>query len=349
MTDIRLDWNATNTLHYVDQENKMMISQNEEWNPTGNNGKGDSIQGSFEAFYTYGDKRFIEGIQNCWVKHEGALPKKTSKWWIIQKLYNFSHFITKLTPRGKYYYQGYRYPTHYDNDLSRDHTSYTIIAYKCAGYSDKQMKEFVIHIPFRISKKFRFAPDMWLWARVMANIWWAKPLYYFTEIITMSITAIYRAIVFKFFDIEDEYSQNEWEEMIRNGELDTKPEKYTKVWWFNPLPFYAMHIYAWQLHYLKDGVGKEILLSIGRMMCSKHNYVMQILFKFEDRPTREQVYNYKAMRGGRWTTSLTRLNDRGLFVIENHYSKEITTKLLRANVMDVDYLRTLYENDWRFN
>jgi hypothetical protein len=335
-----LDWNTTNTLYFVDHENKMMIGHNTNWNPNGDNGKGDAVERNFESYYMYGDYRFIEGIQACWVKISGSPPKrKFSKWWSIRKLQNFSHWFKRFTPRKDYYYQGYRYPTHYDHNMSRDHTVYTIIAYKHAGYADKQLKEFVTHIPWKISETHQFTLNMWFWARAAANIWWAKILYYPVEIITMFLTHIFQTFIFHIYGIKEEVSQNEW---INNfGQVTPFNVKMAQNW--NPFPAYALHIFAWQLTCLKDNIGKEVLLWIGRLMCPKHNYVMQILFRCKDKPTEKQVYNYKSMRGGRWTAYMNELNDRDMYVVEEYHTPKEIALLLEANVLDVDYLKTVYE------
>ncbi|MFA5366528.1 MAG: hypothetical protein WC333_01200 [Dehalococcoidia bacterium] len=335
-----LDWNTTDTKHYVDRENKMMIGHNAPWNPYGDNGKGDAVERSFESYYMYDDYRFIEGIQACWVKNPGPPPRrKISKWWLVRKFQEFTHWFKRFTPRNDYYYQGYRYPTHYDRNMSRDHTAYTIIAYKHAGYTDEQLKEFVTHIPWKISDRHQFTPNMWLWARAVANIWWAKPLFYITEIFVMFLTHIVQTFVFYVYGIHEEVSQDEWTGVV----VQPTPFNVEMARKRNPFPAYALHIFAWQLTCLKESIWKDVLLWIGRLMCPKHNYAMQILFRYKDKPTKEQVYGYKAMGGGRWTMYMNELDDRGMCVYETMYTPEELAIMLKANVIDVDYVRAVYE------
>ena len=66
----KFNWEALETEWFVDQKNNMMLLQNPNWNLDGENGKMDSIERTFEAFFCYNDLRFLDGIESCWKKIE---------------------------------------------------------------------------------------------------------------------------------------------------------------------------------------------------------------------------------------------------------------------------------------
>ena len=181
-----LNWNTNDTYFFVDKENKMMIVQNPGWNPNGTNGKGDAIGRTFDAYFCYNDERFIEGIESCWVKVD------RSKFW---------KFLGK-----DYYYQGYRYPTHDDEDLSRDHTLYSISAFKYSGYSNEALKEFVMHLRYRISKKFFFTLNSWFWIRAVCGSKFYRFLFYLIEIPIMWFTKQWNKLLYFVAPFDEESS-----------------------------------------------------------------------------------------------------------------------------------------------
>lgn len=309
------NWEATGTQWFVDQIYKMMLTQNPSWKPDGENGKGDSIGRSFLAYFCYGDERFLEGILDCWEKVE-------RKGWLRRLLF------------GKYYYQGYRYPHRYPGEvgLSRDHTSYTIIALKYAGYSDEFIKDFVTHLRWRISKFARFTPEMWLWARAVANIKPYKTLFYTVSWLVTKLSSWWNGRLYRYAGFGEESHQDDFIKVPN----DFKPAQVWKVVRLM-YPIYALHIAAWQIKVIDgDSKLKKALQKASLTICPKHNYVVQMLLNSPDKPSEENVMGYDSMRGGRWTGILnTWVNDRDISKIKD-------PKLLEYNVLDVDYVRKLY-------
>jgi len=303
-----LNWEATETQWFVDQANNMMLEQG---HGEDLGGRGDAIGRSFIAYYVYGDERFLEGIENCWVKKK-------------------RHWIWRLFGK-KYYYQGYRYPTHdHKTGLSRDHLTYTILAYKYAGYSNEALKEFIKNLRYVISNAAWFRPDLWFWVRAIygskLNTW----LFYFTTNISMKVSRWWNKRISK-MAFEPEGSQDEWV-LIPNS---VKPKiiiNLAKLLY----PTYALHIQAWQLYLMPDSKKKRKLQKICLDICPAHNYVIQMLLGANKMVLRDNVFNYKSMRGGRWTGSLNPwINCRDMNIITD-------PKRLTANVQDVDYVRKLY-------
>ena len=308
-------WDAEGTQWFVDQVYKMMLTQNPSWKPDGENGKGDSIGRSFIAYFCYGDPRFLEGIEDCWEKVE-------RKGWLRRLLF------------GKYYYQGYRYPHRYPGEvgLSRDHTAYTILAFKYAGYSDEFIKDFVKHLRYKISDFARFTPEMWLWARATANIKPYTTLYLATSYVVTKLSGWWNSRLYKYTGFGEESHQDDFLK-VQNSFKPSRVHKVLKLFY----PIYALHIHAWQLKVLKDSKLKRKVQLAALDICPKHNYVVQLLLDSPNPPTEEQVYGYKSMKGGRWTGILnTWVNDRDLSINKNKEE-------LAYNVQDVDYVRKLHK------
>ena len=308
------NWESTETNWFVDQEHHMMMEMNPDWDKNGDHGAGDAIGRSFNAYYNYGDERFLEGIENCWEK--------------IERKGKIRRFLF-----GKYYYQGHRFPTKDPNmrGLSRDHLTYTILAFKYAGYSDEFLQDFVKHLRWKISDFARFTPDLWLWTRVIANLKGYSWIYYPIQRITLKITAWWNKKLTKYAGFGPESHQDDFLSVPN----DFKPKRIRKL--ADKLyPIYALHIQAWQIKLLPESKRKRKLQEAALPICPEHNYVIQLLLNHPSKPSKEDVYGYKSMRGGRWTGVLnTWINNRDMFI-------EKRPERLEYNVMDVDYLRKLY-------
>jgi hypothetical protein len=313
-TELAFSWEATETWNFVDQENKMMLVQNPSWDPNGDNGRGDSIGRSFNAYFIYGEPRFLEGIEACWERVE-------RKGWLRKLLF------------GKYYYQGYRYPHRYSGEvgLSRDHTINTILAFKYAGYSDEFLKDFVKHLRYKISDFASFTPEMWLWARAAAKIRPYTTLYLSISYIVTSLTAWRNKRLYKWSGFGEESHQDDFVR-VPNDFKPIRVHKIAKLFY----PIYALLIHAWQLKVLPNSKLKRAVQKQALKICPKHNYVIQMLLDSPKKPLEENVMGYKPMKGGRWSGILnTWINDRDISVIEK-------PKLTEYNSLDVDLVRKLY-------
>lgn len=321
MSEYKTNFNftATDTAYFVDQKYHMMLHIDYNWEPDGTCGKGDSIGRTFEAYYTYKDKRFLESVKNCWVKNirlRGLLKNKTT-----------------------YYYQGYRFPTHDDNDMSRDHLLNTVLIFIASGMSEKDLNEFVTHVPWKISKRYSQSLDLWLWMRAASGVWWAKLLSPVIDIISLSLSVLFQKIFYKLASFSQEMSQDEF-----CAVKDFKRTKKMKLFSSMLYPSYTITQNAWKIHYMKDSFSKRILKSLLLKIANKHNYVVRLLLDDPNMPTKEQVYSYKSMIGGRWDGILNpEINDRDLHIISpDRYPS--CDKLLKSNVLDVDLVRSIYEN-----
>jgi len=296
------NWEATETKWFVDQENKMMITQNAKWNPNGSNGKGDAIGRSLAAWFAYGDPRFIEGVKNCWVKTE----RKT---WLGRKLF------------GKYYYQGYRYPTpeFFEKDMSRDHTSNTFVLMKLAGEKEF-LKEVAGKNRFVITKKHQahkgrkigvvhtYTPALWAFSKMVIGKWWWAPVFYLISFLELLLYYLQNGLVYLMGWFSRELLPIDY-----NADTMTRQKqgKWRQFWSKLAYPIYALNLFAWQLHALKDNPFKRLLQLMARPLIPRYNYNLKLAFNV-GKVTKEEVLSYKSMKGGRWTTPLNELNDRGV-------------------------------------
>ena len=304
-----LNWNTNETYNYIDKENYMMLQ-----NRSGDKGMGDAIGRNLDSYFCYEDYRLIEGIKRCWDK--------------IYKPIKLFKFI----PIRKYHYQGYRYPTHYDKNLSRDHTVNAVVAYKLSGMSSKELQEFVKHLRWKISDRHAFTLDAWLSIRSIAGIKWAEFLFYLLFIPWMWGVKKWNQRIYKKAGFTEEVPQDIFEYTPN----DTKSDEHNR--YVNKLfPVYALMNMSMQLYAARDSWGKRKLQKVLRGMVLKYNYVIKMFLNDSDfHPTKEKIYSYKSMRGGRWSTSMNEVCRRTLEIIEE-------PELVEFNAIDVDMVRKLYD------
>ena len=306
------DFDAADTCYFVDPVYHMMLEMNYNWNPTGDSGRGDSIGRTFEAYYAYRDERFVDAVKNCWVRIEDD---------------------------GGYFYQGYRFPTHVDSDMSRDHLFNTVLMLIASGHSKEYIKEFVTHVQWKISGRYSQTLDLWLWMRAVSGIWWAKILSPIVDIPILAINVLWQKIIYEITPFSEELSQEEFCS-ISNYKKTNRMKKMGAMLF----PSYTITQYAWKLHYMESSLSKKILKWLLLKISNKHNYVVRLLLEDKNKPTKEQVYSYKPMMGGRWDGILNpEINDRDMHLITTEKYPNCD-KLLGANVLDVDLLRSVYEN-----
>jgi len=320
------NWEATETQWFVDQVNKMMLGQNPSWKPDGSNGKGDAIGRSKDAFFAYGDRRFVEGVQNCWLKKE----RKT---WLGKKLF------------GKYYYKGYRYPTEefYKLDMSRDHTSNTFVLMALAGEWD-WAKKIASNIKWVISKNHQahqgrkigtthsFGPGLWSWMKAkFAKKWWWWPVFYISSFLELILYNIQNGLVYLMGWFSRELKQEDYNAQTMSLQ---KQSKWRQFWAKIDYPVFALQLFAWQLFIIKDNPFKRLLQFMARPLIPRYNFLLKLAFNV-GKVTKEDVLNYKPMEGGRWTTPLNELNDRDVKIITD-------PKRLEFNTQDKDLLIAMW-------
>jgi hypothetical protein len=322
MSENSFNRDEKSTLYYIDDETGMVIHQNPSWAPhVGNNGKEDSIGRTFEAMVAgWGDREeFLDSIKKCWVR--------------VERKGFFRRLIL-----GKWYYQGYRYPTYEKlplKGLSRDHTIYTVLAYIEAGKSEKEIWEFVKRLRYRISDFAKMTPDMWLWLRAVSGRRFWRWLYYIVDYYVYKLTFWYHLKVEKFSGIGPHYEEHHDEfKRMSNSDKPKIVEQINKILY----PVYALIIASWQVQALPEGKWKKKLQKLKWSVIPKYNWLIQLVNEDPNGPTEEQVMSYAPMRGNRWTGVCNKWwNDRNLRKIKEG-SKES-----KFNRLDVDYLRAVYK------
>jgi len=313
-------WDATDTFYFVDTENKMMLGKNYSWNPNGDNGKGDAVGRSKDAYFAYGEPRFVEGVKNCWVKIDKG--------------------------NGKYYWKGYRYPTpeYFEKDFSRDHTSNTFVLMALAGEKE-WAKEIASHIRWVITEKHKtssgkmvgkhcFTPALWGWMKgKFANKWWGLPVFYFISFLELILYWFQNGLVYLMGWFSRELLQEDYNAQTMSRQ---KQGKWRQFWSKISYPIFALNLFAWQLFILKDNPIKRLLQLMARPLIPRYNHYLKLMFNV-GKVTKDDVLNYKSSQGGRWTTPLNELNDRDVRIITK-------PEWLAANVQDRDLLIAIWNH-----
>lgn len=319
------NWDAIETQYFVDQLNKMMLTQNPSWNPDGENGAGDAIGRNKDSYFAYRDPRFVEGVKNCWVKKE----RKT---WLGRKLF------------GEYYYKGHRYPTpeYLEKDMSRDHTTNTFVLMHLAGEKE-WAKELATHIKWVITKKHKnssgkivgrhsFIPAMWAWMKfTFAGKWWWAPVFYIFSFIEIILYNIINGFCYLMGWFSRELLPEDYNSQTMTRQ---KQSKWRQFWSGLTYPIYALNLFAWQLFVMKDNFFKRVLQYMAYPLVPRYNYLLKLLFNV-GKVTKEQVLEYRMMKGGRWTTPLNEINDRSVEFITDE-------KLREFNRLDEDLLIAMW-------
>ncbi len=328
------NFDATTTHTYFDKENKMPLSVNANWNSNGDNGKGDAIGGARMCMIAWGEEEIVvdgetmllkdwlmEGILSCW-----KLEKR--KTWLGRLL------------KGKYYQQGYRYPTYANGTeeqpvgMSRDHLTNTILAMCWMGWSEKEIWQFVKKLKFRVSDFQLCTIPLWFFMRSVSGRTIAKPLYKITALPFTRLTCWLQLKFEKFlgFGPHTELPQDEFKHMQNSD----KPECIRKL---NLLlyPVYAMHFTSMKIKFIKSKKFQEKYYKQFRKIVPTYNWAIQLLINDPNGPTAEMVDSYKTMKGGRWSGVTDKWwNDRELSLWDED------DPLIEYNQLDVDYLRKLY-------
>ena len=284
----------------------LMLGQNRPWDPNGDRGMGDCIGTTVDAYFAYKYDGFIDGIKKCYVD------------------------------RGDHI-EGYRHPSLRDvepNTMSRDHIVYTLLVMKYAK-EDEFLSKLANGLKWRISDKYSFTPDLWLYMKGIAGNRLALSAYYMISIPWTMISISLNKVIYKVCGIDKEVTQKMWE---ANRSVIQKKVKGLAKWKQKLLkakyPMYTIYQQAFMLKVLPNTFANRILRKILLWGTDRQNLLTRVVLG--DRVNSRAIYGYKAMMGGRWTTYLNELNDRDVYVIPDN-------ELPKNNVLDVDLLRGMYE------
>lgn len=294
----------SDTYRYVEQN--MMLEKNEDWNPDGDNGKGDALWRTSISYIAYKNKSLKEGILSCFRK--------------------FS-----MINHTKYWYQGARcFNRHCEDDVSRDQTILALSALKINGDAE-ELNEIANHLPYRLSRRFVMGPTMWFWIKAITG----KGKFYtymfgLMELIEFLPSVLWDKLLRKIMGWDKEYSQ-EWYlgvdinmgfwskqngvwvwidkgyDWVNNGQrlhsfYQKKKEenKLYKILDAMEYPEYALHLTSWMVYCSEDTFFKKILQKLGIWLAEKDNLLVRTLLG--DKVTQEELDNFKPCKGYRWSS-----------------------------------------------
>ena len=289
------------TYYLVDDEGFMQNAHEAE-NPDILKAHGDAIGHNADAFFAYDYTPFIDVIKQCYV------------------------FKYK---KGKKYLQGYRSPHHVranDMTMSRDHILNTLILMKFVN--DPFLNVMSENLKWKISDKYSFTIGLWLWMKGITGNKFFMFLFYLIDIPVILFSILWNKVIYKIGGFGKELPQDKFV-LIPENEISAKQRKLRKIVY----PMYALNIKAFQLYVSPNSLGKRILKKICLMGIDEQNFLLRIMFG--GKVKKEDVYSYKSMYGGRWSTYLNNLNDRFLKIIDN-------PEYIEENVVDVDILIKMF-------
>jgi len=238
---------------------------------------------------------------------------------------------TKKQTRKKYKYVGRPYPVKADKlpPLVADHVAYSIFAFKYSGYSKESLKDFITHT------KINYNPSFYLWAKALIGNKLDELLFYFYMIPKVKLVTLWNKFIYKITPFEDEVCQKGWIKV----DNDLKPDRIKKLA-KKLYPIEKLHMLAWQIYFMPQSKLKTKLQKMCLNITPRHNYVIKMILGSKENISKNKVDNYKPMTSYRWHTILNPwITDHDLSIITDE-------KLLQANVLDVDYVKTLYNTIW---
>jgi hypothetical protein len=304
-TPLQKQYNSKN-YNFI-QEN-MMLGHNYIWDKIGDCGKGDALWRTGCAYIAYGDKCFKEGILSC--------------------------FTEDTDVKGKKYIQAHRYPNHVEDTVSRDQITSALCGLKINGDID-DMKRIINGLRWKISKKFRLTPDIWMWMQALkGSLFWSIMFCFIDMLFVIPWAVLYDKFLYKIGGLK----QISPEEKV--GDINVEENKRQKFVLYAHYPMFARHLFAWQLYTTRNNPFKWLCKKCLLIGLHDSNYLMKLLagkkVKISD------VYNYKPMTGFPWQNIFFKHNYTPCEIIELHkYYKLLYNN--SANVMDNDILWYMYE------
>lgn len=290
------------TYWYVDSLN---MFSNKSVTPIWDDGHYDIIESNMTGFLCYRDNRLIDGIKSCW----------------------------KMSPTFlDWHYTGQRYPEpQWGNiGISRDHTIYSFVAFKEAGWTDEQIWDYAKRMPFNLGIEIgmKMTPTFWLWLRLISGkrigkLWY--PMTFFGKLGSRFQNWILDITTGGF---GNEIPQDEY---VFDNNKDPQKVKISKMYY----PTFALKLSAFQLYILPDSWWKRQIQKQGLKLCPSENFLLQIMYG--GKVPEEKIRGYKPMYGSRWADELIPVRTKGtiLEIIKNPTHIE-------ANTLDKDILEFMY-------
>lgn len=220
--------------------------------------KHDSCETTWQAYYTYNDKCFIEGLKNC-----------------IKKVYR-KGWKAKLF--GEYYYQLQRWPTEYEGmiGMSRDHLIFIFAALYMDNTSSEELNEYVSHLRPVVSTTIgmHMTPELWLWLKLICGKKIGK-IYYPWRLISSILNMAWTKFMYFLANWpKDELTWNEY-----YPRRDERLNKSSKDKIFSELiePVYSKNLTSTKVALLPDNWWTKAIKKIELKTTTKYNYILRML------------------------------------------------------------------------
>jgi hypothetical protein len=284
--------------------------------------KHDACEETWEAYYTYGDPCFIEGLKNC-----------------IKKVYRTGW---KAKIFGEYYYQLQRWPTSYENmiGMSRDHLIYVFSALYKYGISSDELHEYVSHLRPVVSTTIgmHMTFELWLWLKLISKRK-IGILYYPWRLVGSTLNMLWTKLIYKLANWPEELSLDEY--WPRRDERLNKSFK-DRIFSSLVAPVYSRKLTSTKVSLLPDNWWTKSIKKIELMTTTRYNYVLRMLngdktVKREDIEAYHSILYYRwsdsfePWRTVRWMTEIPK--DRGYDLVNIYH----------INQIDRDYALKIYD------
>jgi hypothetical protein len=258
-----------NPKNYNYVRDNMLVGHRYIWDNTPEDDRkngGDALWNTGWAYISYGDKTLKDGILSC--------------------------FTDEVDENGKKYIQAHRHPNLGAEDVSRDQITSALCGLKVNGDID-DMKRIINGLKWRISKKFRLTPDMWMWMQALkGSLFWSIMFCLIDLIFVIPWSVLYDKYLYKWAGLKQVSPEEKVGDINREH---TKREDFAITTHF---PMYARHLYAWQLYTTRNNPFKWLCKKCLLIGLHHSNYLMRMLagqkVKLSD------IHHYKPMTGFPW-------------------------------------------------
>ena len=300
-------------------KHKMMYEHAWDWRKREderNLGEGDALWRTGLAYITWKDPEMKEGIIGCFRK--------------VKKNHHFKkEFYQPMRATGRWG----------EDDVSRDQVTMAFAALKVNG-DQEELTELASKTPWRLSRRMKMTPDMWLWVKALysknsklyANLFCLLNLsYLWIGFLTNKL--IGKVLGLKTIPAKDYTSAYHYDKR-------TYWTKFQVMLAGALYPAYAFHLTSWQVYTLPLSDKSPLKWLFCKMMltaCEKENYLCRLLLG-DHNITQEEVDSVESREGFRWQMRY----DGSWPSYHNQKSQEWKDKYLKHNQLDKDCLITMY-------
>lgn len=256
-----------NTRKFFDPQDKMMYEWGPWWVSTAEaleNEWGDALWRTSLAYIAYPTQKEIkEGILSCFVKGSDG------------------------------FYQAHRATGKGADTVSRDQVLMALVALKVNG-DIEELRDIASHLRFKLSKEHKFTLGLWVWTKWLGSggracLALCQTLFFFQLLMMYLWNGALSFII---------GSKATSQKDLAMSEAPAWKRRINKV----VVPSYAVHLAAWQVYVLPDGLVKKILSKFIVSLADSSNYLIHIMMGKE--VNKRFVDKYLPMSDFRWQRNL---------------------------------------------